>query len=110
MLVIEIKNAKDSVSMDIVIRQADKDNKDKETLLLDIAKEKFNYNKVNKKDCYQHVKSVFLISPEDYNEIAIKNYNDLRIYLQNAISESCLISEIIDFAKEFDNKIKQSVS
>ena len=110
MLVIEIKNAKDSVSMDIVIRQADKDNKDKEALLLDIAKEKFNYNKVNKKDCYQHVKSIFLISPENYNEIAIKNYNDLRIYLQNAISESCLISEIIDFAKEFDNKIKQSVS
>ena len=109
-LVIEIKNAKDSVSMDIVIRQADKDNKDKEALLLDIAKERFNYNKVNKKDCYQHVKSVFLISPEDYNEIAIKHYNDLRIYLQNAISESCLISEIIDFAKEFDNRIKQSVS
>ena len=110
MLVIEINNTKNSVSMDIVIRRADENNKDKECLLLDIAKEKFNYNKVNKKDCYQHVKSVFLISPEDYNEITIKDYNDLRVHLQNAISESCLINEVVDLAKEFDARIKQQVS
>ena len=110
MLVLEINNTKNSVSMDIVIRQADENNKDKECLLLDIAKEKFNYNKVNKKDCYQHVKSVFLISPDDYNEITIKDYNDLRVQLQNAISESCLINEVVDFAKEFDARIKQQVS
>lgn len=105
LLTFEIVNKQNSVDIDIVIRRVEESNDDKRKILLNIAKNKFNYKPPKKKDTYDHVKSVSLIKPDVYDEIILKSYDELSEYLKNKIEETGIINDFIQLAQEFDKQI-----
>ncbi len=74
----------------------------KREALLKIAK----FDKGKKKDSYAHIKSLPLITAEEYDEIVLKSYDELQDYLKNKIYETKLIDEFVHIAKEFDKQVK----
>lgn len=78
LLIFEINNKQNAVNIDIVVRRVDEENATKRESLLKIAK--FD-NKSKKKDSYAHVKSVPLITVEEYDEIVLKSHDELQDYL-----------------------------
>ena len=103
LLIFEINNKQNAVNINIVVRRVDEENATKRESLLKIAK--FD-NKSKKKDSYAHVKSVPLITVEEYDEIVLKSHDELQDYLKNKIYETKLIDEFVHIAKEFDKQVK----
>lgn len=106
LLLFEINNKQNAVNIDIVIRRVDEINSSKRELLLDIAKTKFNFKKPNKKDNYDHIKSVSLITSNEYNDIITKSTDELYDYLKEKMYSSGIINDFIDISKDFDEKVK----
>lgn len=106
LLIFEINNKQNMVNLDIVLRRVDEINSSKRELLLDIAKTKFNFKKPNKKGNYDHIKSVSLITSNEYNDIITKSTDELYDYLKEKMYSTGIIKDFIDIAKEFDKKVK----
>ena len=104
-LIIEINNAKNSVIMDIVVRQSEIGFEKQYQLLYEMAKDKFGYNKSPKKDTYMHVKSFPLISAIDYNNITLLGHDELKDFLKNKIYNSGILEDFSQFTKELNSKI-----
>lgn len=102
MLILEINNAKNSLVMDVVLRQAQENFEKQRDVLYEIAKEKFDYKKSSKKDCYAHIKSYPLINISEYDEIALLGHDELKDYLKKQITKSCIVSEVASIAKQFE--------
>lgn len=104
-LIIEINNAKNSVIMDIVVRQSEIGFEKQYQILYEMAKDKFGYNKSPKKDTYMHVKSFPLISAIDYNNITLLGHDELKDFLKNKIYNSGILEDFSQFTKELNSKI-----
>ncbi len=104
-LIIEINNAKNSVIMDIVIRQSEMGFEKQYQILYEMAKDKFGYNKSSKKNTYMHIKSFPLISTIDYNNITLLGHDELKDFLKNKIYNSGILEDFSQFTKELNSKI-----
>lgn len=107
LLIFEVHNKANSIDIDIVIRRVNDDNADKRALLLDLAKTNLNYKKSNKKDSYDHVKSVQIVKPSDYDDFILQSYDDLQNNLKSKIYESGIIDDFIKLATDFDRKFSK---
>lgn len=101
-LLFEIHNDRNSVYMDIIIRQTNEDDKLK--ILLDLAKKHFNFSN-SKKDSYKHIMSACLVAHDKYDEIILKDCDELQKYLIKAIQNTGLIRKFNEFVEDFQNNI-----
>lgn len=101
-LLFEIHNNKASVDLDIIIRQTE--NEDILNTILDIAQNHFQLPNF-KKDLYKHIVSTPLISSDKYNEIILKDCNEIQEYLSKQMKDSKIIEKFNQFAQECSNKL-----
>ncbi len=104
LLIFEINNKQNSVNIDIVIRRVDENNIEKRKKLLNLAEKKFNYRKT-KKDSYDHVKSMYLISEDEYDNVINKSDSALYDYLKSKLKKIGIIEEFIELANEFNKAL-----